>query len=144
MPANKPQKSEKADPMMSTMVVGPGWRPEGYDYKTLDEFFPYYMREHSNRTCRRLHFVGTTIGMLLFLSAVLSVVWAALTKQPLGPAFGQALVLVLAAHVVGYAAAWTGHFFFEHNKPATFKYPLLSYRGDYRMWWRILTGKIAF
>ena len=35
-------------------------------------------------------------------------------------------------------------YFFEHNKPATFKYPWLSYRGDWKMWWDILKGKIAW
>jgi len=49
------------------------------------------------------------------------------------------------AHRVGfleaYAFAWVGHFFFEHTRPATFKYPLLSFMGDWRLWWDILTGK---
>jgi len=26
------------------------------------EFYPRYLAEHSNRTRRRLHFVGTTLG----------------------------------------------------------------------------------
>jgi hypothetical protein len=37
-----------------------------------------------------------------------------------------------------------GHFFFEKNRPATFKYPLYSLMGDWKMFWQILTGKIAF
>jgi len=141
--SSTPKKTEK-DLMMSTMVVQKGWRPEDYQYRNLNEFFPFYMSQHANTTCRRLHFVGTTLGMLLFASAILSVAWALLGKQAVGPALGQALVFILLAHVVGYAFAWVGHFFFEHNKPATFKYPWLSYRGDYRMWWQILTGKIAW
>ena len=140
---SKPKLSEK-DQMMTTMVVSKGWRPENYEYKTLEEFYPYYLKEHSNPTCRRLHFVGTTLGMLLTAGALLTIVSAVLGHHPLGPALKQALLLVVVAHVQGYAFAWVGHFFFEHNKPATFKYPGLSYRGDYLMWWQILTGKIAW
>lgn len=98
------------------------------DYRTLEEFYPYYLGEHSNRTCRRLHFVGTTLGLLMVLVAVTTRTW-----WLIGLAFFQ-----------GYAFAWIGHFFFEHNKPATFKYPWLSYKGDWRMWWDMLKGKIAW
>jgi len=56
----------------------------------------------------------------------------------------QAWSLVLVALVQGYAFAWVGHFFFEHNRPATFKYPGYSFMGDWRMWWQILTGRIPF
>jgi hypothetical protein len=54
------------------------------------------------------------------------------------------LLLILLALVQGYAFAWVGHFFFEHNRPATFKYPFFSFLGDWRMWWDILRGRIAF
>lgn len=98
------------------------------DYRTLDEFYPYYLGEHSNRTCRRLHFIGTTLGLALAAYAVVTQTWW----------------LIAVAFIQGYAFAWVGHFYFEHNKPATFKYPWLSYLGDWRMWWQMLTGKIAF
>ena len=97
-------------------------------FRSFEEFYPYYLEEHSNRTNRRLHFVGTSIGLVLLLTAIF-------TFNPLW---------VLAALVVGYGFAWVGHFFFEHNKPATFKYPWMSYKGDWRMWWETLTGKIPF
>ena len=137
-------KLSEKEQMMTTMVVKQGWRPETYEFKTLKEFYPYYLKEHSNTTCRRLHFIGTTLGLLLFAGAVLTVLAAVVGHHAVGPALTQALVLIVAAHIQGYAFAWTGHFFFEHNKPATFKYPALSYRGDYLMWWQILTGKIAW
>ncbi len=98
------------------------------DYKTFDDFYPYYLQEHSNRTCRRLHFVGSSLGIGLALTALITLNgW-----------------LLLLALVQGYAWAWVGHFFFEHNRPATFKYPWMSFRGDWKMWWQMLTGKIAF
>jgi hypothetical protein len=95
-------------------------------YRTLDEFYPFYLSEHSNRTCRRLHFIGTTIAVALLLATVVTQTWW----------------LVVVALVQGYTFAWIGHFFFEHNKPATFTYPWLSFLGDWRMWWEILTNKI--
>jgi hypothetical protein len=119
---------EKPDPMMTTMVVKPGWRPPGVTYKTLDQFYPYYLGEHSNRACRRLHFIGTSLALLLTATAIATQMWW----------------LLAVAFVQGYAWAWVGHFFFEHNKPATFKYPWLSFRGDWKMWWQMLTGKIAW
>jgi hypothetical protein len=92
------------------------------------EFYPYYLSEHSNRTCRRLHFVGTSIGLGCALQALesLNVWWL-----PAG----------LAA---GYTLAWIGHFFFEKNRPATFTHPAYSFAGDWVMWKDMLIGKIPF
>jgi len=95
-------------------------------YRNLEQFYPYYLQEHSDRTCRRLHFVGSTLALVLFASALLTQTWW----------------LIAVAFVQGYAFAWVGHFFFEHNKPATFQYPWLSFKGDWKMWWQMLTGKI--
>ena len=120
---------EKPDPMTTTMVVKPGWRPPGLvTYKTFEQFYPFYLGEHSNRTCRRLHFIGTSLAVILLSAALAFQLWW----------------LIAVAFVQGYAWAWVGHFFFEHNKPATFKYPWMSFRGDWKMWWQTLTGKIAW
>ena len=97
-------------------------------YRTFDEFYPFYLSEHANRSSRRLHFVGTTTALALLIIAFVT----------------QSGWLVAVALVQGYAFAWAGHFFFEHNTPATFKYPWLSFLGDWRMWWDILSGKIRF
>ncbi len=97
-------------------------------YRTFAEFYPYYLAEHSNRTCRRLHFIGSSLGLILVATALTTGMWW----------------LIGVALVQGYAFAWVGHFFFEHNKPATFQYPWLSYLGDWKMWWDTLTGKIKF
>lgn len=95
-------------------------------FRTFGDFYPFYLGEHLNRTCRRLHFTGTTIAAILFIAAVLMQRWW----------------LIAIALVQGYAFAWIGHFFFEHNKPATFKYPWFSFMGDWRLWWDILTGRV--
>ncbi|PWT75361.1 MAG: DUF962 domain-containing protein [Proteobacteria bacterium] len=97
-------------------------------YSSFREFYPFYLSEHRDRTCRRLHFVGTLLGIVCFLLAiVLANAW-----------------LLLAALVTGYAFAWVGHAFFEKNRPATFKYPLYSFIGDWAMFRDILVGRMKF
>ncbi len=97
-------------------------------YASFKDFYPYYLGEHQNRTCRRLHFVGSALVLLLFLVALLR---------------GQAALLWLLP-VIGYGFAWVGHFFFEKNRPATFKHPLYSLMGDWVMFWQMLRGQIRF
>jgi hypothetical protein len=96
--------------------------------RTFADFYPFYLSEHANRVSRRLHFVGCSIALVLLIAALLT----------------QVLWLIAVALVQGYAFAWVGHFFFEHNRPATFKYPGFSFVGDWRMWWDIVTRKIPF
>ncbi|AXQ31203.1 DUF962 domain-containing protein [Solimonas sp. K1W22B-7] len=96
------------------------------EFRNMQDFYPYYLQEHSDRTCRRLHFVGTSLGLGLVIYALATQTWW----------------LIAVAFIQGYAFAWVGHFFFEHNKPATFQYPWKSYLGDWKMWWEMLTGKI--
>lgn len=97
-------------------------------YTSFKDFYPFYLSQHQDRTCRRLHVVGSTIVLLLL----------ALT---LGLAQARWLLLV---PLVGYGFAWVGHFRFERNRPATFQYPLYSLMGDWVMYWQVLTGKIKF
>ena len=92
------------------------------------DFYPFYLGEHSNRTCRRLHFIGTSLALVCLgrLIATLNPWW------------------LLAGLVCGYAFAWAGHFFFEKNRPATFKYPFYSFAGDWVMYAHIWSGRITF
>ena len=97
-------------------------------YQSFREFYPFYLSEHANPTCRRLHFVGTTL-VIAFLAT------AFITRNAWW---------LLGALVAGYGCAWIGHFFFEHNRPATFTYPVYSFIGDWVMFKDLLTGKIRF
>jgi hypothetical protein len=92
--------------------------------RTFKDFYPCYLDEHRNRTSRRLHFVGSSLAILLGVLALL-------TRHG----------WLAAALIQAYALAWVGHFFFEHNKPATFKHPWFSFLGDWHLWWDIVTGK---
>jgi hypothetical protein len=95
-------------------------------FSTFREFYPFYLGEHSNLVCRRLHFIGSWLVLIIFAIAI----WQA---RP---------VLLWFMPVAGYGFAWVGHFFFEHNRPATFKYPLYSLMGDWVMWKDIMMGKV--
>ena len=95
-------------------------------YQNFADFYPFYLSEHSDRTCRRLHFVSSSLVLLMLAYVVLSGKW----------------VLLLTLPLIGYGFAWLGHFIFEKNRPATFKYPLYSLIGDWVMFKDMLTGKI--
>ncbi|MFM6987153.1 MAG: Mpo1-like protein [Arenimonas sp.] len=97
-------------------------------FDSLAEFYPFYLGEHSNRTCRRLHFVGSSLTLGCLAALLLTGQWFWLP----------------AAFVCGYGFAWIGHFAFEKNRPATFKHPLYSFVSDWIMYKDILTGKIPF
>ncbi|MCB1554723.1 MAG: DUF962 domain-containing protein [Xanthomonadales bacterium] len=98
-------------------------------FESFKAFYPYYLGEHRNRACRRLHFVGTSLVIGLLLAALLGAL---------------APIWLLALPVAGYGFAWVGHFFFEHNKPATFQHPWYSLLGDFVMYRDILVGRIPF
>jgi hypothetical protein len=97
-------------------------------FTTFAEFYPFYLSEHANPLCRRLHFVGTSLVIACIVASL---------------ATGNAWWLA-AAPVAGYGFAWVGHAFFEHNRPATFMYPLYSFCGDWVMYKDLLTGRIPF
>jgi hypothetical protein len=89
---------------------------------SLKEFYPYYLEEHQNPTSRLLHFIGTGIVILLFLIAMIT----------------SSYIYLIFIPIVGYGFAWVGHFYFEKNKPATFKYPLYSLASDFLLFFDIL------
>jgi len=97
-------------------------------YNTFSEFYPFYLDEHSNKTCRRLHFVGSALIIVVLALALVQHNASLLWFVPL----------------IGYGFAWIGHFMFEKNKPATFTYPFYSLLGDWVMFKDMLTGKIKF
>ncbi len=93
-------------------------------YGTFEEFWPFYVSQHSKKATRTLHFIGSTLALGALAAA-------AVTRRP---------ALLLGAPLAGYGFAWVSHFFVEQNKPATFTYPLWSLMGDARMWWMTANG----
>ncbi|WP_159820868.1 DUF962 domain-containing protein [Colwellia sp. 20A7] len=97
-------------------------------YNTFNEFYPFYLSQHTNAICRRLHFFGSCCIILLILYVSIS----------------NKLYLLWYIPFIGYGFAWVGHFNFEKNRPATFTYPLYSLMGDWVMFKDMLVGKIKF
>lgn len=95
-------------------------------FNSFSAFYPYYLQEHLNPICRILHFIGSTLVLLVLAWVIFSGNWLFLLSLP----------------VIGYGFAWVGHFAFEHNKPATFQYPLYSLAADWVMYKDFLTGQL--
>jgi hypothetical protein len=93
-------------------------------YGSFEEFWPFYVSQHSKKSTRTLHFIGSTLALGAVAAAVV-------TRRP---------ALLLGAPRAGDGAARVSHFFVEKNKPATFTYPLWSLMGDARMWWMTANG----
>jgi hypothetical protein len=96
------------------------------EYRSFSEFYPFYLSQHANPVCRRLHFVGSLLVLAILAAVIVT---------------GYSLWL-LALPVAGYGFAWVGHFGFEKNKPATFAYPIYSLMGDWVMFVQMLSGKV--
>ena len=97
-------------------------------YTRFADFYPFYLGEHDTRICRRLHFIGSTLVLACLALAIA-------TANPWW---------LLGMPLAGYGFAWIGHFFFEHNRPATFTHPFYSLLGDWVMYAQMLRGKLRF
>lgn len=97
-------------------------------FNSFAEFYPYYLSEHNNSTCRRLHFIGTTLVIFILALTIGRGAWMLLWALPLA----------------GYTFAWVGHFFFEKNRPATFQHPFYSLLGDFVMYRDMILGRVPF
>ena len=94
------------------------------DYST---FYRFYLTEHRNIMSRRLHVVGSSIGLYCVSKAI---------RQ-------KKAKYILYGLMAGYACAWVGHFIFEKNKPASFKQPVYSFISDWRMFADVLRGNLS-
>jgi hypothetical protein len=97
-------------------------------FKSLKEFYPFYLSEHQNPTSRKLHFIGTALLFVILATSIFLSNYRILWLLP----------------VIGYGFAWVGHFFFEKNKPATFQYPFYSLASDFILFLHLLIGKEKF
>jgi|TARA_R110002020_G_scaffold123525_2_gene280136 hypothetical protein len=95
---------------------------------TFSEYYQYYLTLHQNKWCRRLHVLGQCVTLIYIITVFVTKLW---------------LLLVFAPFVV-YPFAWSGHYFFEKNKPAAFSRPLWAKACDWVMLKDILFGRIEW
>jgi hypothetical protein len=95
-------------------------------YRSFEEFFPYYLREHAHPRTRAFHYAGTALVIVIAAYAIVTLnLW-----------------LLLLMPVAGYFFAWVSHAFVERNRPATFTYPLWSLISDFKMFFLALSGRL--
>lgn len=148
-----------------------GDRSSSKPYNSFEEFYPFYISQHQDSTCRALHFIGTSLVIILslFNYKILLSMFPALfiglsvrilsvnTSHGIVDAVATLAVLFFGSNslsctiketalvlLIGYGFAWVGHFYFENNRPATFIHPVYSLIGDFRLWFEILTKKVSF
>lgn len=92
----------------------------------IKEYYQHYLTLHRNLWNVRLHVLGQL--------ATLTYVFACLYSQ-------NWLLLILSPFVV-YPFAWSGHYFFEKNKPAAFSTPLYAKISDWIMFKDYFTGRL--
>ena len=93
---------------------------------TFKKYYKNYLKLHKNKWCRRFHFLGqlATIFFIIFCF------------------FKKSYLLLIFTPFIVYPFAWAGHYFFEKNKPAAFKNPLMAKLSDWIMFKDIIIGKI--
>jgi hypothetical protein len=136
-------------------------------YGTFEEFYPYYLDEHTQKTTRQWHYAGTTLSFLyLLLNPILSIPMIAgglaayaiipysrhlstglaevilfvIIYFPNGKLLTNSFLKPFLPLLLGYTCSWIGHFGFEHNKPAAFIYPTYSFFGDIHMIYDAIKG----
>jgi hypothetical protein len=98
------------------------------EYTSFKQFYPFYLSQHQNKICRRLHIIAAIFIIILFIYTVATGQWRLFVYMP----------------IIGYGFAWIGHYIFEENRPATFTYPFYSLLGDWVMFRDVIIGKIKF
>ncbi|XP_051132262.1 uncharacterized protein LOC127252219 isoform X2 [Andrographis paniculata] len=96
------------------------------NFRNMEEFWAFYISQHSKRGTRRWHFAGTFCSIMVTVYSVVSCNWWCLMLVPL----------------IGYGMAWYSHFFIEGNVPATFGHPIWSLLCDYKMFGLMLAGRM--
>jgi len=94
-------------------------------FDSFSDFYPYYLEEHRDRRCRRMHFFGSALVLVALVASIVHSLW-----------------WLLSVPLLGYGFAWIGHFAFEKNRPATFRHPFYSLIGDWVMFADILRGRV--
>ena len=101
------------------------------EFATFTDFYPFYLCEHTLPRTKLFHFVAT-FNVSVFLLMLIN-----------SKAISTKVRIFVFALVQAYGLAWISHFFVEHNKPATFKFPIYSFIGDWMMFKDALLGSVS-
>ncbi len=95
---------------------------------SFSQYYQYYLTLHQNKVCRRLHVLGQLVTLMVLATIISFKTWILLPVVPF----------------VVYPFAWSGHYFFEKNKPAAFSRPLWAKVCDWVMLKDILLRRIEW
>ncbi|CAF1379891.1 unnamed protein product [Rotaria sp. Silwood1] len=136
-------------------------------YETFEEFYPYYLHEHTQKMTRQFHYIGTSFFLFYILTKPILLIpmiaggLAAYSIIPFsrhlstglsevilfliiyftgGKLLTHSFIKTIIPLLLGYGFSWIGHFIFEHNKPAAFIYPTYSFFGDIHMMYDAIKG----
>lgn len=93
----------------------------------MNEYYKEYLKLHTDPKCRLMHFLGITATIIYTILSILFESWFGLFFTPL----------------IVYPFAWSGHYFFEKNKPAAFNNPIKAKIADFIMFKDILLGRLT-
>ena len=91
----------------------------------LQEYYKYYLTLHEHPKCKLLHFIGQVVTLLFMATILYNSYW----------------YLIIIVPFVIYPFAWSGHYFFEKNKPAAFNEPIKAKISDWIMFKDIILGR---
>ncbi len=73
----------------------------------------HYQKAHENRWNQVLHYFAFLFAFIAWIFLFINI----------------KVTIILA--VLHYVLSWIGHFYFEHNQPASFKYPILGFYAGF-------------
>ena len=93
---------------------------------TISQYYKYYLTLHEHPKCRLLHFIGQWMTLLFISFVIYKKLW---------------WFLIISPFII-YPFAWSGHYFFENNRPAAFNEPLKAKISDWLMFKDIILRRL--
>ncbi len=96
-------------------------------FESFEEFYPFYLSQHTHPINRLLHVVGTAFTISYTLKFLFTGRW----------------YFIPIAFLIGHALGRAGHFFIEKNKTADVEYTLYNFMADWRMFYDVIRRRIS-
>ncbi|XP_042013130.1 uncharacterized protein LOC121761553 [Salvia splendens] len=95
------------------------------NFRSMEEFWPFYMNQHSKPATRRWHFAGTVCSFVCLIYSLLFNLW-----------------FLIFVPLLRNGLSCYSHFFVEGNLPTSFRHPIWSLFCDLKMFGLMLTGQM--